>query len=60
MIFSDAKENINVNLKFALPGKERQDSVYNGLQVIEQSFYSMLHLLSHDMLDFSLLLSYAQ
>nr|QEY10168.1 2-C-methyl-D-erythritol 4-phosphate cytidylyltransferase [Scutellaria barbata] len=34
-IFEDAKENINVNLKFALPGKERQDSVYNGLEAID-------------------------
>lgn len=29
---SDAKGNYEVELKFALPGKERQDSVYNGLQ----------------------------
>ncbi|GAA0174232.1 transferase [Lithospermum erythrorhizon] len=33
-IFEDAKEKIHVDLKFALPGKERQDSVYNGLQVV--------------------------
>lgn len=32
-IFIDVKQNIPVDLKFALPGKERQDSVYNGLQV---------------------------
>lgn len=32
-VVSDAKENINVDLKFALPGKERQDSVYSGLKV---------------------------
>ncbi|KAF2309023.1 hypothetical protein GH714_000166 [Hevea brasiliensis] len=31
----DAKENITVDLKFALPGKERQDSVYNGLQEVD-------------------------
>ncbi|KAL4345321.1 hypothetical protein AHAS_Ahas11G0266700 [Arachis hypogaea] len=31
-IFEDAKVNDKVELKFALPGKERQDSVYNGLQ----------------------------
>ncbi|XLT44298.1 hypothetical protein HN873_036902 [Arachis hypogaea] len=31
-IFEDAKMNDKVELKFALPGKERQDSVYNGLQ----------------------------
>ncbi|XP_057995684.1 2-C-methyl-D-erythritol 4-phosphate cytidylyltransferase, chloroplastic-like isoform X2 [Hevea brasiliensis] len=34
-IFEDAKENITVDLKFALPGKERQDSVYNGLQEVD-------------------------
>ncbi|XP_065849810.1 2-C-methyl-D-erythritol 4-phosphate cytidylyltransferase, chloroplastic-like [Euphorbia lathyris] len=34
-IFEDAKENINIDLKFALPGKERQDSVYSGLQAID-------------------------
>ncbi|KAL6552293.1 hypothetical protein OROHE_007657 [Orobanche hederae] len=33
-IFEDAKENILVDLKFALPGKERQDSVYSGLEAI--------------------------
>ncbi|KAJ0800688.1 putative 2-C-methyl-D-erythritol 4-phosphate cytidylyltransferase [Helianthus annuus] len=32
-IFEDAREKINMNLKFALPGKERQDSVYSGLQL---------------------------
>ncbi|KAK2406362.1 2-C-methyl-D-erythritol 4-phosphate cytidylyltransferase, chloroplastic [Trifolium repens] len=31
-IFEDVKGNCQVELKFALPGKERQDSVYNGLQ----------------------------
>ncbi|KAI3805242.1 hypothetical protein L1987_27439 [Smallanthus sonchifolius] len=34
-IFEDAREKINVDLKFALPGKERQDSVYSGLQAID-------------------------
>ncbi|KAM7250449.1 hypothetical protein ACFE04_022332 [Oxalis oulophora] len=34
-IFEDAKEKISVQLKFALPGKERQDSVYSGLQEID-------------------------
>lgn len=34
-IFEDAKENIHVDLKFALPGKERQDSVYSGLEAID-------------------------
>ena len=29
---SDAKGDDQAELKFALPGKERQDSVYNGLQ----------------------------
>lgn len=33
----DAKENINVDVKFALPGKERQDSVYSGLEVCHLS-----------------------
>lgn len=30
----DSKDDIDVDLKFALPGKERQDSVYSGLEVI--------------------------
>ncbi|GAV63321.1 IspD domain-containing protein [Cephalotus follicularis] len=34
-IFEDNKEKINVDLKFTLPGKERQDSVYSGLQAID-------------------------
>ncbi|XP_022136901.1 2-C-methyl-D-erythritol 4-phosphate cytidylyltransferase, chloroplastic [Momordica charantia] len=34
-IFEDAKEKIDIQLKFALPGKERQDSVYSGLQAID-------------------------
>ncbi|KAH7835703.1 hypothetical protein Vadar_029014 [Vaccinium darrowii] len=34
-IFEDAKEKIHVDLKFALPGKERQDSVYSGLQAVD-------------------------
>ncbi|XP_048228179.1 2-C-methyl-D-erythritol 4-phosphate cytidylyltransferase, chloroplastic [Ricinus communis] len=36
-VFEDAKENINVDLKFALPGKERQDSVYSGLQAVDSN-----------------------
>lgn len=32
-VMLDSKDNIQVDLKFALPGKERQDSVYNGLEV---------------------------
>ncbi|KAK7263764.1 hypothetical protein RJT34_31361 [Clitoria ternatea] len=34
-IFEDAKGNYPAELKFALPGKERQDSVYSGLQECE-------------------------
>ncbi|KAM6590436.1 hypothetical protein CsatA_013041 [Cannabis sativa] len=34
-IFEDSKDKIHVGLKFALPGKERQDSVYSGLQAID-------------------------
>ncbi|XP_042061696.1 2-C-methyl-D-erythritol 4-phosphate cytidylyltransferase, chloroplastic-like [Salvia splendens] len=33
-IFEDARDNIHIDLKFALPGKERQDSVYSGLEAI--------------------------
>ncbi|KAJ9552578.1 hypothetical protein OSB04_016623 [Centaurea solstitialis] len=36
-IFEDTREKIKVDLKFALPGKERQDSVYSGLQAIDLS-----------------------
>ncbi len=31
---ADAAKTISIPLKFALPGKERQDSVYSGLQVL--------------------------
>ncbi|KAJ0969376.1 hypothetical protein J5N97_022253 [Dioscorea zingiberensis] len=34
-VFEDASEEIQVDLKFALPGKERQDSVFSGLQEID-------------------------
>ncbi|KAL0549757.1 hypothetical protein IC582_014245 [Cucumis melo] len=34
-IFEDTKEKIDIQLKFTLPGKERQDSVYSGLQAID-------------------------
>ncbi|CAH1443623.1 unnamed protein product [Lactuca virosa] len=34
-IFEDARQKVNVDLKFALPGKERQDSVFSGLQAID-------------------------
>ncbi|KAK1352125.1 2-C-methyl-D-erythritol 4-phosphate cytidylyltransferase, chloroplastic [Heracleum sosnowskyi] len=36
-IFEDAKDKIQVNLKFALPGKERQDSVYSGFQAVDSN-----------------------
>lgn len=36
-IFQDAKGNCQPDLKFALPGKERQDSVYNGLQAVDSN-----------------------
>ncbi|RRT49503.1 hypothetical protein BHE74_00007233, partial [Ensete ventricosum] len=31
-------EKLNVDLKFALPGKERQDSVFNGFQVVQDAW----------------------
>ncbi|KAI3408631.1 uncharacterized protein J3R85_020133 [Psidium guajava] len=34
-IFEDTKEKVQVDLKFTLPGKERQDSVYSGLQAVD-------------------------
>ncbi|XP_010523431.1 PREDICTED: 2-C-methyl-D-erythritol 4-phosphate cytidylyltransferase, chloroplastic isoform X1 [Tarenaya hassleriana] len=34
-VFEDAQELVDIDLKFALPGKERQDSVYNGLQEVD-------------------------
>lgn len=34
-IFEGTKEKIDVELKFTLPGKERQDSVYSGLQAVD-------------------------
>nr|POE57718.1 2-c-methyl-d-erythritol 4-phosphate cytidylyltransferase, chloroplastic [Quercus suber] len=37
-IFEGTKENIPVELKFTLPGKERQDSVYSGLQVLKDGW----------------------
>ncbi|XP_027920624.1 2-C-methyl-D-erythritol 4-phosphate cytidylyltransferase, chloroplastic isoform X2 [Vigna unguiculata] len=36
-VFEDAKGNYEAELKFALPGKERQDSVYNGFQAVDPS-----------------------
>ncbi|EYU33225.1 hypothetical protein ABFS82_02G080300 [Erythranthe guttata] len=36
-IFEDSKDDIHVDLKFALPGKERQDSVYSGLEAIDSN-----------------------
>jgi 2-C-methyl-D-erythritol 4-phosphate cytidylyltransferase len=35
----ETKEKIRVELKFTLPGKERQDSVYSGLQVVASLFF---------------------
>lgn len=32
--FQDVSESLSVNVRFARPGKERQDSVFNGLQLI--------------------------
>ncbi|KAF8016123.1 hypothetical protein BT93_H1605 [Corymbia citriodora subsp. variegata] len=37
-IFEDTKEKVQVDLKFTLPGKERQDSVYSGLQVLKDGW----------------------
>ncbi|KAL9298607.1 putative 2-C-methyl-D-erythritol 4-phosphate cytidylyltransferase [Arabidopsis thaliana] len=34
-IFEEYEESIDVDLRFAIPGKERQDSVYSGLQVLK-------------------------
>ncbi|XVF23175.1 hypothetical protein REPUB_Repub13aG0014600 [Reevesia pubescens] len=34
-IFEETKDKIDVDLKFTLPGKERQDSVYSGLQAVD-------------------------
>ncbi|XP_027329421.1 2-C-methyl-D-erythritol 4-phosphate cytidylyltransferase, chloroplastic isoform X4 [Abrus precatorius] len=36
-IFEDAQGNDQAELKFALPGKERQDSVYSGLQAVDSN-----------------------
>lgn len=36
-VFQDACEEIPVDVKFALPGKERQDSVFSGLQEVDES-----------------------
>ena len=43
VMFSDAKHKIQKELKFTLPGKERQDSVYSGLQVHRDSFFSIVN-----------------
>ncbi|RLN04117.1 2-C-methyl-D-erythritol 4-phosphate cytidylyltransferase, chloroplastic-like [Panicum miliaceum] len=34
-VFEGSSENLQIPLKFACPGKERQDSVFNGLQEID-------------------------
>lgn len=39
----DSKDDIDVDLKFALPGKERQDSVYSGLEVLFLDRYLYLY-----------------
>ncbi|KAK3031316.1 hypothetical protein RJ639_035222 [Escallonia herrerae] len=36
-IFEGTKAKIHVDLKFALPGKERQDSVFSGLQAVDSN-----------------------
>lgn len=36
-IFEEAQNSTTVYLKFASPGKERQDSVFNGLQEVDQT-----------------------
>ncbi|KAJ4846911.1 hypothetical protein Tsubulata_010306 [Turnera subulata] len=36
-IFQEAAQTVAVHLKFALPGKERQDSVFSGLQEIDSN-----------------------
>jgi len=36
-IFEEAWNSLTVYLKFASPGKERQDSVFNGLQEVDQT-----------------------
>jgi len=36
-IFEEARNSVTVYLKFASPGKERQDSVFNGLQEVDQT-----------------------
>lgn len=35
-VFEDSIENLQIPIKFACPGKERQDSVFNGLQEIDR------------------------
>ncbi|XP_034226076.1 2-C-methyl-D-erythritol 4-phosphate cytidylyltransferase, chloroplastic isoform X3 [Prunus dulcis] len=37
-IFEETKHKIQKELKFTLPGKERQDSVYSGLQVLKDGW----------------------
>ncbi|GLT44521.1 hypothetical protein SLA2020_184100 [Shorea laevis] len=36
-IFEETKDKINVDLKFRLPGKERQDSVFSGFQAVDSN-----------------------
>lgn len=42
VMFSETKHKIQKELKFTLPGKERQDSVYSGLQVNRDYFFSIV------------------
>lgn len=42
VMFSETKHKIQKELKFTLPGKERQDSVYSGLQVHRDYFFSIV------------------
>uniref|UniRef100_A0A453G6E4 MobA-like NTP transferase domain-containing protein n=1 Tax=Aegilops tauschii subsp. strangulata TaxID=200361 RepID=A0A453G6E4_AEGTS len=45
-VFEGSVENLQIPIKFTTPGKERQDSVFNGLQVklmeIQSLFVSMI------------------
>ncbi|KAK4799048.1 hypothetical protein SAY86_024413 [Trapa natans] len=36
-VFEDNKEKVGVDIKFTMPGKERQDSVFSGLQVVDEN-----------------------
>ncbi|KAK4749981.1 hypothetical protein SAY87_027430 [Trapa incisa] len=36
-VFEDNKEKVGVDIKFTMPGKERQDSVFSGLQAVDEN-----------------------